>query len=250
MVAKRKILLIENQVKQFEKIHKALDMYEVFPAHDNNEKEAEREDQEYLAIMDRIRIYLTNTYSDDRKKEAINYLRDYIIANQIEVYIIDLILLGTSEGGNGISLATRLQSDEVLEILPIVFLSGNPRHMENIETELKGVTRYDWVEKGYGGVNLNQPAYLKNHLVPVIEQLLGISPFDATTAHIDKLLSLPDLYANYLQLFKDIKKRGQVAKAYDQAETELVADLATIDYEDFKIKKKIDAYKKSIAKKS
>lgn len=234
MANKRNLLLIENQIVQFETIYDSLGAFNVFPPKD---------DRSYFAVMDRVRIWLTKHYSEARKKEAFTYLCNYIRDNSIELYIIDLMLVGTYDGDNGITLATKLQEKKELGVNPVIFLSGSPKHTADIEKQLEVVNKYEWVEKGYAGVSLNEIPYLKNNLVPVIERLLGAGRFEIISGNLDQIIC-HEVFEDYRDFFEQMKSEALASGSYSSAAETLITDLASMCHGNWAIKQKINAYRK------
>lgn len=157
---KRKILLIENQKRQFDHIKNGLSNFEVFPY-----------ETEYISIIDLVRIWVNDGYTNfdapvvdndvlKYRDFAIEKLKSYIQEKKIEFIIMDYIL-GPDHCKTGIDLATEISQDANLKDKPILFFS---KMEENNKTRLKDwsnlknscdkFTDKNWLPKGYSNLDL------------------------------------------------------------------------------------------------
>jgi CheY-like chemotaxis protein len=208
----RRLLLIENQVTQFEKIRGSLSSYEIFP-----------DIPGYPLFIDKVRVYVTKNYPESLRTKMLDELVSQIDAWKIELMIIDLRLVGTTQSMTGIGLASAIEAKSG-SARPIIFLSGTAKHNEEIESELKIITRYEWVEKGYGAISILEKEYLKNHLMPAIERLLGTSEFDHLCGQLRTLIEIPVLKDHQLAL-RNLEAHAKEIAYFSTAEKELIIDL-------------------------
>ena len=162
-MSKRKILVIENQITQFETIRKNLDEYEIYPAL-----------EEYELIMNLVCIRLNKRYIHDRRTEALTKLREYIVERKIELFIIDYKLSGCHDGLTGIDLAFEIQDRSLFPKTPVIFLSRSSSNTKEIKDHLINVEN-KWVEKGYAGLSLLEPSYFEKYIKTQIIIAMQIS---------------------------------------------------------------------------
>lgn len=158
-----RILVIENQQTQYERIKKYLDAreYTVMPS-----------DEEYIDFIDNVKIYINPRYEGVKKQNAWKSIEGKV--DEADLLLIDHKLSGTHIGKTGIGLAV----DIVWKIgnFPILFFSRTDKGERSVKDELEklqGIEGKDWiwVDKGYSGESLFNEGYFKEYVVKGIESL-------------------------------------------------------------------------------
>lgn len=172
MCDKRKIIVIENQQFQFDRIIKNLNGYNIFPT-----------DDEFILFIDHIRVWINKQYNSDYRDKAWKYIENCICSKKIELIVMDHILGGAHHCQTGIDLAVELNSKRIendKSIIPVLFLSKTE---DNEESRFKKYEKYEgefpgtslWVHKGFFGDEILNSDYIEKRVIPPIEKLLGNS---------------------------------------------------------------------------
>lgn len=170
----KKILLIENQYLQFRSIRAELQQHyreeiELHPKYNAADMELDR--SEYVKIIDRVRVALSERYGTPENQVALNDLTDLIIHNHYHLIIIDHKLIGYDNAPTGIELATRLRDNNIRT--PILFLSRTPENRSDVvERRRSMLAPYDWVSKGYSDHDLMESGYINESVITKIDRLL------------------------------------------------------------------------------
>ena len=211
MSDKPRILLIENQQNQFEKIRKKLfPLYDVFPSL--------TEDDKYEDFIICVRIWVTNGYRDSRKQGAFDQIWNYILKNDINTLIIDYKLAGSFDGRTGLNLVNQIQgrskqpdSNNPIPDDRIIFLSRTPKNSKEIgEDNRLLLDKFYWVEKGYAGMNILEENYFEKYIIRQLESLSKPEPQSpARSPELEKMLeelkSIELLERDFSRQFKKIK---------------------------------------------
>ncbi len=163
MSEKRKILVIENQFIQFQKIINLLDSagYKSFPDEDS-----------FKEYIDWIRIYLNPRYNSDRRnkfwEKILKKTKDY----NAEVFIIDHILVGPHNAQDGIDLAIKFRASGIKT--PIIFFSRTEGNSPDICDRLpKVLEKKVWVFKGYARADILEERFFEKEVIPKIENFMN-----------------------------------------------------------------------------
>lgn len=182
-----KIVVIENQIRQFEDIFRMLTdkEYEVYPTIG-----------EFKDFIDAIRVHLNPRYSRDRRNDALKEVLSKVKAVTPDILIIDHILVGNDSSENGIDLAVKFRKEGFA--MPIAFFSRTVPNDFSIIENLPRVEEIKvWLPKAYwGGINLDDPLF-KNKVIPELDKLIGRSVVLMTDNLIDKKM---------LPFLEDLKK--------------------------------------------
>lgn len=167
---KRNILLIENQKFQFDKIidFDCLKIYNIYPS-----------ESCYIKFIDNVRVWVNNQYKPNYREKAINYLKDFIEQNKIEMIIMDHILGGAYHCFTGIDLAEEInRSKSVENCMPVLFLSKTEHNEKNRMFKYENYKKIypedictKWIHKGYFGDEILSEEYFKKMVIPEILKL-------------------------------------------------------------------------------
>jgi hypothetical protein len=186
-----KILIIENQIRQFEDIFRTLTSsgYKVGPAIG-----------EFKCFIDAIRVFLNPRYGCDRRDAALKEVLAAVKDLSPDILIIDHILVGNDSSQNGIDLAVRLRKEKFF--MPIAFFSRTIANDFSIIENLPRVEEIKvWLPKAYwGGINLDDTLF-KNLVVPELDKLIQRSGLLMMENFINKEMS---------PFLENIKKERQV----------------------------------------
>lgn len=199
MNGKRKILIIENQYKQYEKILGYLkNEYEVYP----------KNKDEYIKFIDKVRVWINEEYHEDFINIALAEIVKQIVKceegtnNKIELILMDHILGGPHHCKTGIDLAIKLDENKTIKHIPIVFLSKTPDEEKNrltgYESYKKKKSVTGWIHKGYFGEEILKKNYFKKN---VTDKLPGF--FEMTEKEKNR-----ELLKDTISVLKDINRNG------------------------------------------
>ncbi len=172
-MGQKNILLIENQYTQFENIKDlitvcCMDEFIVYP-----------DIKEFTTVADWVRISLNRRYDKSRRDDALKRLEKYIVSEkEIDLLIVDHILIGHTDGGNGIHLIKDLQSCNIQ--LPYIFLSRTPRNNRDVAKDLRKelqVTephQVNWIDKGYANIGIGTEDYFNRNVIPIIKNVINM----------------------------------------------------------------------------
>lgn len=176
-----RILIIDNQITQFQAIRSKLTAYTTFP-----------EPEEHGKVMDWVRVHLNTRYKKKRCSDAFSALVRYIEERDIDLFIMDYKLTGPHDGKTGIFLATNfvtLHPEKPQK--PVIFLSGTPEKDPKVQQEeLLSITHYRWVDKGYAGLSIKDAAYFKINVLNTIPDLLAAAKGKPLLQMIEELLTI------------------------------------------------------------
>jgi|GEM_PF-2881375 len=233
-MSKRKILIIENQQFQFEKIFEYLKkhpensdqkMFEILPTIPPNGDSDKY--SRYINFIDHVRVWVNTEYDHKRIEKAIKHIKD-ITATGVELILMDHILGGAHHCRTGIDLATHINGNvnekgEVTvndSIIPIVFLSKTEH------TDAKRVTAFEtykthfnasssaWIHKGYFGDEILKKEYFDSRVIPKIIDLLGDTKQQNFNRAFNCVLSIP--YTGDQSRVKEALQRIKTGKAYEE----------------------------------
>jgi len=231
----KKVILVENQISQFTKLSVLLKYkYSLFPKHT----------KDFIDFMDLIRVFLNPRYGkliddttgefieDSIRKKTFDKILTIIRNEKPNLIVLDNILVGNHEGENGIFFAKILRKlYKEQPLLPIIFLTRTNKSSVKIKKDLSSITHpFEWLEKGYfKGENLSEE-YIKEILIPKIEDLIKFNlPIsnDSIKDEIESLFKLiEDLphdhckdYAGYKDIYiriheKDFQVPKEITIAY------------------------------------
>lgn len=189
----KRILLIDNQKTQYQKIAGKLNEYQIFPG------------PEYNDFMNWVRIWVTVTYSGPRQKlvfaEIINKIRQW----NIDLFILDYKIAGNTEGSTGIFLGQRLKAEFNK---PIIYLSRTPYNSKDLGDEKYHVKQENWIEKGYTGLNILDEPYFDLNVRKKIQKMLS-TQVNEEISHEEKVqeLSKTNLFnVTLLKYFRVVKE--------------------------------------------
>ncbi|GHU89002.1 hypothetical protein FACS1894155_05030 [Bacteroidia bacterium] len=192
MTMDTKVLIIENQWSEFEKICETLssNCYNVLL--DENvswsslSKDADKEGK-FISLATRIRIWVDKDHGYVQTYRDMAFELIHKLAEQANIIIIDHILGGSYSCLTGIDLAKELVEKISFQEMPPVLFVSKTEH-----TEKKRLDAYDeymkfivkqnidvnahtkWVHKGYFGDEILQPEYIKKYVIEEgIEELLN-----------------------------------------------------------------------------
>jgi hypothetical protein len=195
-----KILLVENQQSQFEKIHyrfndynnsNVSDRFRVFPDSNN-----------FLMFIDCVRVFVNTNYGmyGNYIENNLTY-REFAmskIINEIDTNGIGLILMDYKLGAgyrckSGIFLAeqiNKLRETKNKPYLPVVFISKDLKN-KKIDDELREYNyQYEWVHKGYFGDEILNEEYFNNNVIDAINRCFGKTREQKIRDHIKDVILL------------------------------------------------------------
>lgn len=179
-----KVLIIENQQREFEKTRIELEKYEVPPKYKVLYVIHNESNDKFTNLATKFRIWVNERYGKKYREKALNYILG--LAKEADIIIMDYIIGGSHNCLTGIDLAEELVKkikEEKGKVLPVLFLSKDKqvdRHKEyekfikNLcgETDISLMTR--WITKGYSSDEILQSEYIKKHVIEDgIEKMLG-----------------------------------------------------------------------------
>jgi len=174
MIEKRKILLVENQKFQFDKVvdFDCLECFDLFPNKNN-----------YIVFIDNVRVWVNREYLSDYRNKALSYIKDFIINNNIEFIIMDHILGGAYHSLTGIDLAEEINCDKNMDnCMPVLFLSKTEqsekkrmKKYENYKKKFQEDKCTKWIHKGYFGDEILNEDYFEKIVIPEIHKLFAVS---------------------------------------------------------------------------
>lgn len=180
-----KILVLENQVTQFEDIITALK--KAFSNRRNLTISTHPSKQDWLRIMNLVRIFLNPRYSSERQNIAIDKLKEYIESITPDYLIIDYRLSGSHNGKKGTFLARKLKTLGIMA--PILFLSRTDHNDEDVKKEIEKEALGDceWIPKGYAGSDIGDDSYFEKYVVENIIRYSKRSKLENLTKQLNKL---------------------------------------------------------------
>jgi len=181
-----KILLIENQHRQFQTItdllRKFLPSPVIFPS-----------DGEYVGFIDRIRVYLNLNYHESIRTRVLEDIKTNVKDFNPDIFIIDHILVGCHKSQTGLDLAIKLGTLGFDQ--PIIFLSRTLDSEESVMTKLPYVkSQCEWVHKGYAGKGVLVEEYFEGEVAKRIRKYLVL----------DDVNDLDEIMQFYYKLLKDL----------------------------------------------
>lgn len=160
-----RIVLIENQFREYNKFRMKLDRnYVIYPSVD-----------EYINFIDHVRVYLNPRY-DQLRKPALRKVLEMIDAFEPDLLIVDHILVGNHTGETGIALALELRKSIKK---PIIFLSRTVRNDIDVCINLpmlKPQSNVVWVPKGYPGSDFTEDPFFSDQILTAITAMLAWMP--------------------------------------------------------------------------
>lgn len=213
-MVKRNILVIDNQITQFEILRDHLQRGEDYLIHENHEERLEvfPKAEDYVMVLDCVRTFLGPYYIQDNRQDiAFKHFFDYIKTIRPELIVVDYMLSGTYEGGNGIDLVKRLRlyENRTYENIAVIFLSRTLKSSQLVKDNLIENESTIWVEKGYAGLENLDPTYLHKHLKSNIPKMIGKSELSLQFHYLDLLLSTYEVKPNFrmkIEAFKLVYK--------------------------------------------
>jgi len=168
----KKILLIENQYRQFNRIKTYLNgtRYTVFPK--------DEESDTFDEFINYVRIYLNPRYGGtnegSRRKDVFERIVNKIKRGNFDLLLIDYILVGCSAGLTGIFIAKELRDIGITT--PIIFLSREKSNQPEITNNLnKNLEPYEWIHKGFDGREILDETYFNSYVIKGIKKCIGKS---------------------------------------------------------------------------
>ena len=161
----KKIVIIENQLTQFEKIRNKLayceEAYSIYPDIDS-----------YKEFLDWIRIYLDTRYEEKRRSNFFGKIVNKIKEENPDLLIIDHILVGCHSGKTGIDLALRLRMEGEIAT-PILFLSRSDLNTPHISSQYPKIAEpREWVSKNSKKKENLEDTYFNSHIMERIIEVL------------------------------------------------------------------------------
>lgn len=161
----KKILVIENQWTQFEKIRDKLitceEAYEVYP-----------DKYSYKEFLDWIRICLDTRYEGERRMKYLLRITNKVRDENPDLLIIDHILVGCHNGETGIDLALNLRIKGKIAT-PILFLSRSDLNTPHISSQYPKIAEpREWVSKNSNNKETLEDNHFNCHIMDTIKKLL------------------------------------------------------------------------------
>lgn len=180
-----KILVIENQVTQFDTISEHLNTkYQIFPISDD-----------YLKLIDNVRVWINEQYSPDYRKSAIDYINKFIDSEEICLILMDYKLGGAHSCLKGTDLAKKLNKKRTKNnksTLPVIFLSKSEHtdkiRVKDFEAYEKKFSNTLWVHKGYFGEEILEKGYFKKYVLDEIEKMLPMDISERTIGILNEFI--------------------------------------------------------------
>lgn len=195
----KKILVIENQITQFETVVEKLTNagHDTFPEFKNKNPE------HFNRFITWVSIWLNRNYKERRGKSLEKITTD-VKKWGIDLFIIDYRLGGSSESFTGIDLALELARENMFPNKPFIFLSRTPENTKELELDRLRKIEYEWVEKGYSGRSLYENDYFNRYVVGAIENLV------TTTTIITK----ENETKKYREIIKELLQHQSISREY------------------------------------
>jgi CheY-like chemotaxis protein len=176
-----KIMVIENQITQFETISEYLNInYQAVPL-----------SADYLTLIDNVRVWINEQYSPDYRKSAINYINEFIDSEEICLILMDYKLGGAHSCLKGTDLAKKINKKRKknnISTLPVIFLSKSEHtdkiRVKDFDAYKKKFSNTLWVHKGYFGEEILEKTYFKKYVLDEIDKML---PMDISATAIEIL---------------------------------------------------------------
>ncbi len=145
--AKRRIVIVENQLYEFKLIIANMAKYDYYPSVD-----------EFKDFLDNIEIFLNPRYPTTKQDSAREYIFQKLRYLKPEMFILDYILVGNHRGLTGVDLGLELAKEFKV---PIIFLSHTESNKDYIKEGLEKFTdvKATWLPKGFSGVPLLDKTY-------------------------------------------------------------------------------------------
>ena len=164
-----KILIIENQHLQYNEIKRLLvgKGHDVFPIENDSESGLG-----YSRFMDLVQIFLNQRYDKSRRDKVFKEIKRYIEDIKPDLLVIDYTLVGQQpDAESGIFLAKCLRENSFNQ--PVFFLSRLSVNDIRVIKEFSYVKRKtQWMQKGYRNKRNLDKEYIKDELIPAIEEWL------------------------------------------------------------------------------
>lgn len=151
-----KIWVIENQIVQYRSLRDFLESkgHIVLPA-----------EEDFIEFIDHVRVSLNSRYGK-RCPEAKNWVIEKGKIYAPDGIVMDHILVGPHDGGNGIDLAIELRKEGIN--VPIVFFSRTEINNPEVCEKLSQISDSQWVSKG----NTLEGKSGKEYIISAMERLL------------------------------------------------------------------------------
>lgn len=207
-----KILIIENQYDDYLTIRRQLlSRHQVVP-----------EDGDFIWVMDYIRVYLNRDYDPLRCKLAFDTIITYIEKHQVEFIIVDYRLSGTESGLTGVDFIEELRGidSRSWNLCPYMFLTRTSKNLESVAEKLihVGGKEPTWIDKGLGGMNINNEDYFKKNILNKIAEMVSqseVNKFIDAIESIKKLLPLDFKHYKILdQIIEEVKQNEKVNETF------------------------------------
>lgn len=199
-----KILVIENQLTQFETIHRFLGTdFQIFP---------ENKRLKYRSFINLIRVFLHTGYGeyhhneDSYRGKVFKEILEEIDRFDPKVILMDHILLGFHEANDGIDLAKFLRRAGIST--PIIFLSRTRTNSAKAINAKQHVSDCDWLPKGIDGQENLTADYLLTKVTDQIKLRIAQIPKIDLEDRVDfmlesiKALMSRDVHDSSLDHFK------------------------------------------------
>ena len=172
MRTERKVLVIENQENQFNRIYEGLGDFCVYP-----------EKKDFVGFIDHVRVWVTKGYEKKYQELAIQHIMHCISDHGTEIILMDHILGGAHDCLDGISLATEINArlkKAGRDVLPVVFLSKTEHTMlkkfiDYTTYEVSNKNKTEWVPKGFFGEETLDPDHFKDYVIKAINNCLPMT---------------------------------------------------------------------------
>ena len=237
-----RILLVENQKTQFEKIFRILNAGEI---------EVRPSLEEYDHFMDWVRIWANPGYNQTYQDQMFARLQALITKEAIRLFILDYKLSGSKDGRTGLGLAESLTKSCQVNPKHIILLSRLPRNSPELEAEWVLVDQYWWIEKGYGGNTVLEENYIEKYIKTKVIELLGAG--DEISKMLEELKKDPTIKSagiwDKFLVLHDASPRGQVEEELIRFLYLKLVEEGGKNSSPFKIEKRLEEYianKKSV----
>ncbi|MCL2041200.1 MAG: hypothetical protein FWG84_04060 [Bacteroidales bacterium] len=214
-MCQRKILIVENQVTQFESLQTLFKQYatdfEIFP-------------KDFFPFIAWVRRYVNINYPETLHTDSSNNIVQRINDNKIELILMDYKLGAQFESKSGVVFATEINK-KLEKPLPVVFMSkdlidNNEKYCDELEKyKAENFPECKCVHKGYFGREILQKDYFEAKMIPALKNCLSDSDNQTVVRIIrDKIDNLQhDLTGddartkrNLEEIVEFIKKGGQI----------------------------------------
>ena len=187
----KKILVIENQWSEFEKIAECLTdvsykdkrnyTYDVLMSSADNDtfnSNINKMHEKFTSFADKIRIWVNTGYNEPNdetyREKAFEEIEK--MAGKADLIIMDHILGGAFGCKTGIDIATELAKKNILNDKPVLFLSKTDAVKTRVEAYDEYKKKYpntEWIHKGFFGDEILKPDYIQEQVVKKgVEKLL------------------------------------------------------------------------------